>query len=42
LQARDFDGDTNTVEGYYDTALDITWLADANYGLTSNSYAPYA
>lgn len=32
LQARDFDGNTATVEGYYDTVLNITWLADANYG----------
>lgn len=30
LQARDLDGDNTTLEGYYDTALDITWLADAN------------
>lgn len=32
LQARDFDGNTATTEGYYDTVLNITWLADANYG----------
>lgn len=31
LQARDLDGDTETVEAYYDTALGITWLANANY-----------
>jgi len=30
LLARDFDGVTSTIEGYYDTVLDITWLADAN------------
>lgn len=37
LQARDFDGNTATIEGYYDTALDITWLANANYaGTTMN------
>ncbi len=30
LQARDFDGNAATIEGYYDTVLDITWLADAN------------
>jgi len=30
LEARDFDGDIATTEGYYDTVLDITWLADAN------------
>lgn len=29
LQARDFDGNMNTVEAYYDTVLNITWLADA-------------
>lgn len=32
LQARDFDGNAATIEGYYDTAVGITWLADANYG----------
>lgn len=31
LQARDLDGDATTAEGYYDTVLQITWLADANY-----------
>lgn len=45
LLARDLDGNANTVEAYYDTVLDITWLADANgsnntdpgfyYGLTT-------
>lgn len=35
MQARDFDGDTSTIEGYYDTVQDITWLADANYAQTS-------
>jgi hypothetical protein len=29
LQARTFDG--TTIGGYYDTALNITWLANANY-----------
>lgn len=29
LQARDINGDS-IVDAYYDTALDITWLADAN------------
>ena len=29
LLARDLDGDNSTVEAYYDTVLDITWLADA-------------
>ncbi len=32
LQGRDLDGDLSTSEAYYDTVLDITWLADANYG----------
>lgn len=30
LQARDLDGNTSTTEAYYDTDLNITWLADAN------------
>jgi hypothetical protein len=37
LQARDFDSNLTTAEAYYDTVLDITWLADANYaGTTMN------
>lgn len=33
LQGRDLDGNLSTIEAFYDTALDITWLADANaYG----------
>jgi PEP-CTERM motif len=35
LQGRDLDGNAATVEAYYDTALNITWLADANYAKTS-------
>ena len=36
LLGRDLDGDlTNGFEAYYDTVLDITWLADAHYALTS-------
>lgn len=31
LQARDLDGNSSTAEAYYDTVLNITWLADANY-----------
>lgn len=31
LQGRDLDGNLATIEAYYDTALNITWLADANY-----------
>ena len=30
LQGRNLDGDAATFEAYYDTVLDITWLADAN------------
>jgi PEP-CTERM motif len=30
LQARDLDGDKSTAEAYYDTDLNISWLADAN------------
>jgi hypothetical protein len=30
LEGRDLDGNAATFEAYYDTALDITWLADAN------------
>jgi len=36
LQGRDLDGNlANGFEAYYDTDLDITWLADANYAKTS-------
>ena len=31
LQGRDLDGSLATPEAYYDTVLNITWLADANY-----------
>ena len=30
LQGRDLDGNLSTFEAYYDTTLDITWLADGN------------
>lgn len=30
LQGRDLDGDASTFEAYYDTVLDITWLANWN------------
>jgi hypothetical protein len=36
LQGRDLDGNSATIEAYYDTALNITWLADLNYGLGSS------
>lgn len=35
LEGRNLDGNLATFEAYYDTVLDITWLADANYALTS-------
>jgi len=35
LQGRDLDGDLSTFEAYYDADLNITWLADANYAMTS-------
>jgi hypothetical protein len=35
LQARDFDGDSDTAEAFYDTVLGITWLADMNYAQTT-------
>lgn len=36
LQARDLDGNLATIEAYYDTILDITWLANANAGIGSS------
>ena len=45
LQGRDLDGNLSTFEAYYDTALDITWLANANYAgttmdwVTANAWA---
>ena len=35
LQGRDLNGSAASFEAYYDTDLDITWLADANYAKTS-------
>lgn len=35
LQGRDLDGNAATFEAYYDTVLDLTWLADANFAQTS-------
>ncbi|MEO7387381.1 MAG: PEP-CTERM sorting domain-containing protein [Gammaproteobacteria bacterium] len=35
LQSRDLDGNSATVEAYYDTVLNITWLANANFAQTS-------
>lgn len=37
LQSRDLDGNfSNGPEAFYDKALNITWLADANFAKTSN------
>lgn len=35
LEGRDLNGSINSFEAYYDTDLNITWLADANYAKTS-------
>lgn len=35
LQGRDLNGSIDSFEAYYDTDLDITWLADANYAQTN-------
>jgi hypothetical protein len=35
LLGRDLDGNAATFEAYYDTALNVTWLADANYASTT-------
>ncbi len=35
LQGRDLNGSVGSFEAYYDTDLNITWLADANYAKTS-------
>jgi len=39
LQGRDLDGNAATFEAYYDTTLDITWLADANAAGTRMTWA---
>jgi hypothetical protein len=38
LQGRDLNGSAGSFEAYYDTELDITWLADANYAMTSGHF----
>jgi hypothetical protein len=38
LQGRDLDGNLATFEAYYDTVLDITWLANANYAGTDMNW----
>ena len=35
LLSRDLDGNPGTAEAYYDDEANLTWLADANYALTS-------
>jgi hypothetical protein len=39
LTARDLDGVATTAEAYYDSTLNITWLADWNYAKTSGQDA---
>lgn len=39
LQGRDLDGNLSTFEAYYDTDLNITWLANANYAGTTMNWA---
>ncbi|MEA2079422.1 MAG: hypothetical protein U9P00_06110 [Pseudomonadota bacterium] len=39
LQGRDLDGNAATFEAYYDTTLDITWLANANAAGTTMNWA---
>lgn len=39
LQGRDLDGDLATFEAYYDTVLDITWLANVNHAGTVMTWA---
>lgn len=36
LEGRDLDGDLSNAEAYYDTVLDITWLANADAGETKS------
>ena len=39
LHARDLDGDHSTIEAYYDSMLDITWLQNYHYGRTTGGPA---
>lgn len=39
LQGRDLDGNAATAEAYYDTILNITWLANANHAGTAMIWA---
>ena len=39
LQGRDLDGNLATFEAYYDTSLNITWLANANYAGTTMTWS---
>lgn len=40
LQARDLTGD-NVADAFYDSVLNITWLADANANLANANQVPY-
>lgn len=39
LFARDLDGNPGTIEAYWDSVLDITWLANANYANTTMNWS---
>lgn len=39
LVARNLDADASTIEAYYDTLLDISWLADASHAKTTGASA---
>jgi len=39
LQGRDLDGNLATFEAYYDTDLDVTWMANLNYVAVPMSWA---
>lgn len=41
LQPRDLDSNPNTIEAYYDTDLNITWLANANLAESNSFGMPY-
>jgi hypothetical protein len=41
LQGRDLDGNLATAEAYYDTTLNITWLADASLAASNTFGLPY-
>ncbi|WP_177433228.1 hypothetical protein [Thiohalobacter thiocyanaticus] len=39
LQGRDLDGNAATTEAYYDTVLDVTWMADVFYAGTEMTWS---